>query len=229
MKINTALILCAGLGKRLNPLTLTKPKPLLDIDSITILERCINLIIKSGAKKIFLNTFHLGNQIFEFIENKKFPIDIKVIEDGKEILDTGGGILNMIENSKDNDFIIFNPDTLWHKHYIDEISKMQDFYFSKKLNNILLLANKELSFDKNLKGDFNLKNNSIKKNDNNDFIYIGCQILSRSLFEKYEIGNFSISEVWNELLKQDKLNGFESFNKFYHLTNLETFKKLKDL
>ena len=63
----------------------------------------------------------------------------------------------------------------------------------------------------------------------NDFIYIGCQILSRSLFEKYEIGNFSISEVWNELLKQDKLNGFESFNKFYHLTNLETFKKLKDL
>ena len=229
MKINTALILCAGLGKRLNPLTLTKPKPLLDIDNITILERCINLIIKSGAKKIFLNTFHLSNQIFEFIENKKFPIDIKVIEDGKEILDTGGGILNMIENSKDNDFIIFNPDTLWHKHYIDEISKMQDFYFSKKLNNILLLANKELSFDKNLKGDFNLKNNSLKKNDNNDFIYIGCQILSRGLFEKHKIYNFSISEVWNELLKKDKLNGFESFNKFYHLTNLETFKKLKDL
>jgi MurNAc alpha-1-phosphate uridylyltransferase len=229
MKINTALILCAGLGKRLNPLTLTKPKPLLDIDSITILERCINLIIKFGAKKIFLNTFHLGNQIFEFIENKKFPIDIKVIEDGKEILNTGGGILNMIENSKDNDFIIFNPDTLWHKYYIDEISKMQDFYFSKKLNNVLLLANKELSFDKNLKGDFNLKNNSLKKNDNNDFIYIGCQILSRGLFEKYKICNFSITEVWNELLKKDKLNGFESFNKFYHLTNLETFKKLKDL
>ena len=229
MKINTALILCAGLGKRLNPLTLTKPKPLLDIDSITILERCINLIIKFGAKKIFLNTFHLGNQIFEFIENKKFPIDIKVIEDGKEILNTGGGILNMIENSKDNDFIIFNPDTLWHKYYIDEIDKMQDFYFSKKLNNILLLANKELSFDKNLKGDFNLKNNSLKKNDNNDFIYIGCQILSRGLFEKHKICNFSISEVWNELLKKDKLNGFESFNKFYHLTNLETFKKLKDL
>ena len=132
MKINTALILCAGLGKRLNPLTLTMPKPLLELDSITILERCINIIIKFGAKKIFLNTFHLGNQIFEFINNKKFPIDIQIIEDGREILDTGGGILNMIENSKDNDFIIFNPDTLWHKYYIDEIGKMQDFYFSNK-------------------------------------------------------------------------------------------------
>ena len=229
MQINTALILCAGLGKRLNPLTLKTPKPLLELDNVTILERCINIILKSGAKKIFLNTFHLGNQIFEFIKKKNFPIDIQIIEDGKEILDTGGGILNMIENSDENDFIIFNPDTLWHKEYIGEINKMTNFYFLNKLDNILLSANKQLSFDKNLKGDFNLKNNLLKKNDNNDFIYIGCQILSRSLFEKYKVNKFSISEIWNELLKKDKLNGFESSSKFYHLTNLETFKKLKDL
>ena len=228
MKINTALILCAGLGKRLSPLTLTKPKPLLELENITILERCINLVIKFGVEKIFLNTFHLGDQIFEFIKNKKFPIDIEIIEDGKEILDTGGGILNMIENSKDKNFIIFNPDTLWHKDYIDEINKMQDFYFSNKLNNILLLANKKLSFDKNLKGDFNLKKNLLKKDDTNHFIYIGCQILNRSLFEKYKIYSFSILEIWNELLKKGKLNGYESSNKFYHLTNLETFKKLQD-
>ena len=228
MKINTALILCAGLGKRLSPLTLTKPKPLLELENITILERCINLVIKFGVEKIFLNTFYLGDQIFEFIEKKKFPIDIQIIEDGKEILDTGGGILNMIENSKDNDFIIFNPDTLWHKDYIEEISKMQDFYFSNQLDNILLSTNKKLSFDKNLKGDFDLKKNLLKKNDNGDFIYIGCQILSRNLFENYKLHSFSILKIWNELEKKNKLNGFESSNKFYHLTNLETFKKLRD-
>ena len=229
MQINTALILCAGLGKRLNPLTLKTPKPLLELDNVTILERCINIILKTGAKKIFINTFHLGNQIFEFIKKKNFPIDIQIIEDRNEILDTGGGILNMIENSDENDFIIFNPDTLWHEEYIGEINKMTNFYFLNKLDNILLSANKQLSFDKNLKGDFNLKNNLLKKNDNNDFIYIGCQILSRSLFEKYKVHRFSISEIWNELLKKDELNGFESSSKFYHLTNLETFKKLKDL
>ncbi len=229
MKINTALILCAGLGKRLNPLTLKTPKPLIELKNITILERCINTIIEFGAKKILLNTFHLGNQISEFIDNKKFPIDIEIIEDGKEILDTGGGILNMIKNSKDENFIIFNPDTLWHKNYVDEISYMQNFYFSKKLDNILLLVNKNLSFDKNLQGDFNLMNNSLKKDNKNDFIYIGCQILNRSLFQKHVVKSFSISEVWHELLKKDKLNGFRSSNKFYHLTNLEILKKLKDL
>ena len=228
MKINTALVLCAGLGKRLNPLTLTKPKPLLEINEITVLERCINLIIKFGAKKIILNTFHLGNQIFDFVENKKFPIDIQIIEDGKEILNTGGGILNMIGNSNEDNFLIFNSDTLWQQDYLNEILEMQNFYFLNKLDNILLLVNKKLSFDKNLKGNFNLKNDLLKKNENNDFIYIGCQILNKSLFEKYKVKNFSISEIWNKLLKENKLNGFESKINFYHLTNLEVFKKLKD-
>ena len=202
MITNTAIILCAGLGKRLNPLTLTTPKPLLELKNITILERCIDLIVELGARKILLNTFHLENKIFEFIKNKKFPIDIQIIQDGEKILDTGGGILNMITNSDENDFIIFNPDTLWNKEYISEIQRMTNFYFLNNLNNILLLTDKKKSFDTSLKGDFNLTNNLIKKDDKNDFIYIGCQILNKSLFKKYEICNFSISEIWNELLKK---------------------------
>ena len=229
MQINTALILCAGFGKRLNPLTQKTPKPLLELNNITLLENCINLVIKLGIQKIFLNTFHLSNQIIKFIKKKNFQIEIQVIEDGKEILDTGGGILNMMKQSNDEDFIIFNPDTLWNKIYQDEIFKMQNFYFSNELNNILLLANKTLSFDKNLSGDFELRDNLLYKGDTMNFIYIGCQILNKNLFEKFEVKNFSVVEIWNKLLKKNELNGFESSHKFYHLTNLETFKKLEDL
>ena len=71
MKINTALILCAGLGKRLNPLTLENPKPLLKLKNITMLENCIKLIIKLGIDKIILNTFYLEEKIVEFISKKK--------------------------------------------------------------------------------------------------------------------------------------------------------------
>jgi len=105
---------------------------------------------------------------------------------------------------------------------------MNDFYFSNNLSNILLLVEKKKSFDSNLKGDFNLINNILKKDGDEDFIYIGCQILSKNLFKKYKVCNFSISDVWNELLIKNELNGFESLNKFYHLTNLETLKKLED-
>ncbi len=228
MKIETALILCAGFGNRLNPVTLKTPKPLLKLKDVTILETCINLIIKLGIKRILLNTFHLENQITEFIQNKKFPIEIQVVQDGNKILNTGGGILNMIRNFQDENFIIFNPDTLWDQNYAKEIKQMQNLYFSKKLNNILLCINKNLSFDKSLKGDFELIDDLLKKSENNNFIFVGCQILNRDLFKKYKICNFSISEIWTELLRKNKLNGFESFNKFYHLTNLETFNKLKD-
>lgn len=228
MKVNTALILCAGLGKRLNPLTLKTPKPLLKLNNLTILESCIDLNVKLGIKKIFINTFHLSDQIVKFIKNRNFSVDIEIISDGKKILDTGGGILNMINNSQDENYLVFNPDTLWNQRYVDEIKKMQKFYFSKKLSNILLLVNQNLSFDKQLQGDFELKNNLLTKKDNKNFIYIGCQILNKNLFENYKVENFSISKIWYELLKKGELNGFESINKFYHLTNLETFKKLKD-
>lgn len=228
MKIKTALILCAGFGKRLNPLTLETPKPLLKIKHISMLEHCINLVISLGIKNIILNTYHLEDKIIDFIKKKNFSINIEIKKDGLKILDTGGGILNMINSSLENDFLIFNPDTLWNEKYYQDIKKMQEYYFSQNLNNILLLTKKNNSFDSNLTGDFNLKNNLITK-DSKEFIFIGCQILNKELFRNYQINNFSISEIWENLLQTKGLNGYESENKFYHLTNLEIFKRLQDL
>ena len=229
MKINTALILCAGFGKRLNPITLNTPKPLLEIKDVSMLERCINLIEKLGIQKILINTFYLKDQFSVFLNSKNFNIDIKIIEDGEHILDTGGGIQNMIKDSNEKDFIIFNPDTIWSNDYKDEILKMEKMYFSEKLENILLLANKKLSFDKKLKGDFNLNNNLINKDHEKEFIYIGCQIINKKLFIKEKLENYSILEIWNNLIDQKKLFGYESQKDFYHLTDLDIFKKLKDL
>ena len=229
MKINTALILCAGFGKRLNPITLETPKPLLKLNDITILETCINLIERLGIRKIILNTFYLGDQISSFLKKKKFKSEIKIISDGDSILDTGGGILNMLDYSDENDFLVFNPDTIWKKEYYDEIVQMEELYFSKEIENILLIVNKDLSFDKNLKGDFNFENNLILKNNENFFIYTGCQILSKKLFFNHKAENFSIINIWNNLIEKKKLFGFKSNNNFYHLTDFQTFKKLQDL
>ena len=229
MRINTALILCAGFGKRLNPITLNTPKPLLEIKDVSMLERCIYLIEKLGIRKILINTFYLKEQFNEFLDNKKFNLEIKIIEDGEYILDTGGGIQNMIHDSNETDFIIFNPDTLWNNNYKNEILKMEKMYFSEKLENILLLTNRKLSFDKKLKGDFNLENNLINKEAEKELIYIGCQIINKKLFVRNKIENYSILEIWNKLLDKKKLYGYESQQDFYHLTDLDIFKKLKDL
>ncbi len=228
MKIHTALILCAGFGKRLNPITINTPKPLLIIKDLTLLDHCINLIVKLNIKKVLINSFYLKEQINEFVKNHNYNIEIKNIEDGKNILDTGGGILNLIDKSNEENFLIFNPDTIWNNNYANEINHMIDLYFNQKLRNILLLVKKDLSFDKSLLGDFNLENNLINQN-NKRYIYTGCQILNKSIFENKKITNFSITNIWSDLIKEKHLNGFESKLKFYHATNLDIFKKLKDL
>ena len=229
MRINTAFILCAGFGKRLNPLTLDTPKPLIKLNNIAVLETCINLIESLGIQQIIINTFYLKDQIHNFINNKKFKSKISIIEDGEKILDTGGGINNMMKYTSENNVLIFNPDTIWKKNYFNEIIEMENMYFSKKLKNILLLVKKELSFDKNLNGDFNLKENLIIKNNETKFIYTGCQIINKKLLSNYKVKIFSITNVWNDLIEKEELYGFETNNDFYHLTDLKTFKKLQDL
>ena len=226
MKINTALILCAGYGKRLNPLTLSDPKPLLKINETTLLENCISLIESLGIKKVIINTFYLKDKIEDFITTKNFNLDIKIINDGKVILNTGGGILNMMNSSSESNFLTFNPDTVWNKNYTKCIKEMEKFYFLNQIKNILLLVNKNFSFDKQLKGDFNLIENKIRKNDQNNFIYTGCQIINKELFKSHLINNFSISEIWNKLVYKNELYGYESSENFYHLTSLEVYKEL---
>ena len=226
MKVKTALILCAGLGKRLKPLTLEQPKPLLKLNNITLLENTINLIKELGIKKILLNTYHLKNKIKNYLINNKFDISIEIIDDGEQILDTGGGIMNMINSSNEKNFLIFNPDTIWDLNYLERIKQMDDFFTKSKIKNILLVVNKKLSFDKQLKGDFNLQDNRLIKSKNNDYIYTGCQIFSRDLLNSNKKKIFSVTEIWNELIKKNNLFGFESNNKFFHVSNLEVYNKL---
>ena len=225
-KINTALILCAGYGKRLNPLTLNTPKPLLKVNNISLLENTINLINDLGIKNILINTYYLKEQIKEFINNKNFSCKINIIDDGKSILDTGGGILNLIKKSDNDNFFVFNPDTIWTKEYIEVIRKMEVFYLKNKIQNILLVVNKSKSFDKKLKGDFNLNSKNILNYQEKAFIYTGCQIINKNVFSKIDQNSFSIIEIWNQLIDENKLYGFESLNDFIHVTDIEIFNKL---
>jgi len=226
MSVKTALILCAGFGKRLEPLTKSIPKPLLKIKDITLLERTLQIIDKLEIKEVKINTFYLEDQIIDFIKNYKSSLEIEIIKDGKEILDTGGGILNLINSSEDEDFIVFNPDTMWDIKYIDELKGMIEYYDSNKLSNLLLVVNKKKSFDKRLIGDFELKNKSLFKYENNNFIYIGCQIINKKILNNISDTSFSISKVWNNEISKNNLNGFESTKEFFHVTDLEIFNEI---
>ena len=226
MKINTALILCAGYGKRLNPITLKIPKPLIEINEISLLENSIIFLESLGIKNIKINTYYLHNQIQSFILNRKSKVKIEILNDGNEILDTGGGTLNLINSSNENDFIVLNPDTIWGDNYLETTKNMMDYYFKKKIKNLLMIVNKENSYDKRMKGDFSLCDEKLLKNKENNFIYTGLQIINKSLFKNEKVMPFSVTKIWDYAIKNKILYGFESKEHFVHLTDLEIYNKL---
>ena len=227
MQIKRAIILSAGYGKRLNPLTLSKPKPLLEINKKTLLENTIYILEKFGIEEIVINTHYLSDQISTFIDNKKFSSKIFLIEEHKKILDTGGGVLNAAKKFNSNPFFVFNPDTIWSKSHLDDFKYMEEQYLKNGYKGVLLVVDKKKSFDKNMNGDFNLKENIIdRESDEKKYIYTGSQILSNSVFKNIKIEPFSMNLIWDLLIKKKELLGVKSKQKFLHVTNLEIYNKL---
>jgi len=226
MKINKAMILAAGLGTRMQPLTLKTPKPLIKIGEHNLLERSINLLIQHGIKEIVINVHHLADQIERFIKNKDLKIKITISNERNELLDTGGGIFKGTESFGDDPFVVINPDTVWSNIYKDELSSLEQLY-SKTKKSCLLVVDKSLSFDSSFKGDFNVdENNRISRNDRSQFIFTGMQILNRKIFKETKKKIFSMNEIWDDLISKKNILALKSKQKFYHLNSKNIYEEL---
>ena len=228
MAIKKAMILGAGFGKRMFPLTIKIPKPLIKIGPENLLERSIELLIKIGIDEIIVNTHYLSKEIDNFLENKNYKISISAINE-EVLLDTGGGILNATKNFKDEPFFVLNPDTIWNKNYYEELKILENTYL-KNNKPILLLVNKKNSHDKSFKGDFNfVENNCVIREASNQYIFTGAQIISRSIFKTINEKAFSMNLIWDIMIKEKNLLGQESSQTFFHVNNFKVYEQLNKL
>ena len=226
--IKKAMILAAGFGKRLYPLTLNRPKPLLKIGNETLLSNTLKFLKKFGIKEVVINVHYLGGQIADYINKNNFDLTINIVKEEDKILDTGGGVLNAIQHFSNEAFLIINPDTIWNSYYLEEAKLMQKVFFENKKKCLLLVVNKEKSFDRTFRGDFNLKDNLIdrKDKDNLDYIYTGLQIIEPRVFSNINEKVFSINRIWDQLIASNKLYAIESNIDFLHVSTLDIYKSL---
>jgi|TARA_B100001093_G_C26731923_1_gene972638 N-acetyl-alpha-D-muramate 1-phosphate uridylyltransferase len=227
MKIKYGMILAAGLGKRMQPITLKTPKPLIQIGDKNLLDRAICFLINYGVDEIVINVHYLADQIKNFINKKKYKTKITIFHEQEMLLNTGGGVLNATKSFKEP-FVVVNPDTLWSNAYLSELRDLENLYFQYK-KTCLLLVNKNLSFDSSFKGDFNLQEGVVSRDNDNELIFTGLQILDHSVFSSTKDKVFSMNNIWNKLIANNSLNGMESNQKFYHLNTKEIYDKILSL
>ena len=227
--IKKAMILAAGFGKRIHPLTLKHPKPLLKIGKETLLSNTLKFLKLFGIKQAVINVHYLGEQIVDYINSNQFNLTINIVKEKDKILNTGGGVLNAIQYFSNEPFLIINPDTIWNSHYLKALKLMEKSFFeNKKSKCSLLVVNKKKSFDESFKGDFNLENYLISRKDKNklNYIYTGMQIIKPEVFNGISEEVFSINRIWDKLIQSNELYGMESNINFLHVTTLDIYKRL---
>ena len=226
--IKHGMILAAGIGKRMQPLTLKTPKPLLEINNNSLIERAINLLIDYGVQEISINVHYLPEQIENYISKKNFDAKIYISNEKDLLLDTGGGVKEATAQFKDSPFFVINPDTLWNKKYLDEVKRLEEIFY-KNNKPSLLIVNKKLSLDTSFTGDFNLINETISKDKENEFIFTGLHITNRNFLTIEKSKVFSMNKIWDDLIKKNDLCGMESKHRFYHLNTFEMYNKISNL
>ncbi len=209
------MILAAGLGTRLLPLTISKPKALIEINGQTLLEICINKLIASGIEEIVVNTHHFAGMLKEYLNSKNnFGVTIVISDESDQLLDSGGGIQKARQFLGNESFLVYNVDIL---SSID-INTMFSWHMENEALATLAVRKRSTSryllFDNTncLRGWKNENNNQIKINNGynelnlNKLAFSGIQIISTQFFDKLTLkGKFSIIEAYLQLSENEKI------------------------
>ena len=226
----SVMILAAGFGRRMMPLTKNLPKPLLKINGITLLDNSINILKDLGCNNIVINTHYMHEKIYEHIKRRNDNLNINLIYEN-EILDTGGAIKNALNLFDKQDLIVMNSDIFWtYKNIIDFRSLIIEYNINKTPHLLLVDKNKANGLNK-IQGDFILDKNKVKRFEENDPIcfYSGFQIINSDVFQSFPNKKFSINDVWDHLIKHEMLFGSTMKTDWFHVGDIQGLAIAKEL
>ena len=224
----SAMILAAGYGKRLLPLTLNLPKPLIKIKDITLLDNMINFLKSLGCKQIIINTHYKHEKIAEVIRKNNIMKNIELIYE-KEILDTGGGIKNAISNFKNRNILVTNADIFWQDNNLNDVKNLiNSFSFNNLCKLLLVKKNNAFGLKKNT-GDFTISNGNVRRYMDGDKIiyYSGMQMINLEVFADIEENKFSLNTVWDSLIQKNLLMGQLMSSNWFHVEDMQGLNIVK--
>jgi MurNAc alpha-1-phosphate uridylyltransferase len=215
---DTAMVLAAGLGKRMRPITDRIPKPLIEVAGRTLLDRALDRLEDAGIERAVVNAHYFAEQIVEHLKSRKRPRIELSIE--KELLETGGGVAKALPRLGES-FVVVNSDIMWLDGKVPALHRLARVWDPKRMDALLLMQRTASAVGYEGLGDYVLDPLGTprrrREREIAPFLFAGVQILHRRLFDGAPTGAFSLNLLYDKAEKAKRLHAVVHDGEWYHV------------
>jgi N-acetyl-alpha-D-muramate 1-phosphate uridylyltransferase len=225
--IDRAMVLAAGLGKRMRPLTDTLPKPLVPVAGKALIDHVLDKLADAGVTQAVVNVHHRADQIEAHVKDRALP-RIVISDERGELLDTGGGIVKALPHLSPTPFFHMNSDTLWIEGVTPNLPRLAAQFDAARMDILLLLASTATSIGYDGRGDFNMapdgRLSRRREREVAPFVYAGAAILNPATFIDAPKGAFSLNRLFDRAGEAGRLHGLRLDGTWMHVGTPEAIK-----
>jgi N-acetyl-alpha-D-muramate 1-phosphate uridylyltransferase len=214
-----AMLLAAGQGVRMRPLTLTRPKPLIEVKGKPLIDYAHDKLGQVGCENAVVNVHYLADQIEDWARRKSAP-SLVISDERSELLDTGGGIVKALPLLGSDPFFVLNCDSFWIDRKKPALSGLLKSWDDARMDCLLLLAPVECTVGYDGRGDFFIDETgrlSRRSGDTPGLIYIGGYLVHPRIFSAAPAGKFSMNLLWNKAITEGRLYGLVHESTWFHV------------
>lgn len=207
----TAMVMAAGLGKRMRPLTATRPKPLIEVAGRPLLDHVLDRLKTAGVEKVVVNVHYLPDALEAHLRQASNGLAVAISDERDVLLETGGGLAKAASMIDSDPFLVVNSDNLWIDGPADTLKLLASHWDAERMDALLLLVPHARAQNHRGMGDFHMdRNGRLRRRDRSrvaPFVYTGIQMIAKALLKDAPEGPFSTNVLWDKAIEQGRCFG----------------------
>jgi MurNAc alpha-1-phosphate uridylyltransferase len=207
----TAMIMAAGLGKRMRPLTASRPKPLIEVGGKTLLDHVLERLRTAGVRKVVVNVHYLADALEAHLASRDHGLEVVISDERDLLMETGGGLVRAAPLIDTDPFLALNSDNLWIDGPADTLRLLASQWDGARMDALLLLVPQARALNHNGLGDFHMGSSGrLRRRERSrvaPFVFTGIQIASKRLLRDAPEGPFSTNILWDRAIEEGRCFG----------------------
>lgn len=218
-RIESAMVMAAGLGKRMRPLTATRPKPLVRVAGKPLIDHSLDRIEAAGVGHVVVNVHYLADALEAHLAAQKRAFTIAISDERDQLLETGGGMVKALPQLTGDPILIVNSDNIWTDGPVDSIQHLARHWDGDRMDALLLLIRQASATGHGGRGDFHMDPSGLlsrrKPGRIAPFVYTGVQLISPRLLDDAPAGPFSTNILWDRAIAAGRLFGLSHMGQWF--------------